>query len=127
LDTAHDISGGGEVVAVAEMALAGGLGMEYMEGGFERKVAGQGAGRADVALFGEEPGAFLVTVPWERWAELQDALEGNVGYDRIGTVGGDSVKIPGYIDVSLTDLRKAHEGDLFGVPGEVLGGSEAVG
>jgi phosphoribosylformylglycinamidine synthase len=128
VDTAHDISGGGEVVAVAEMALAGGLGMEYVEDGFERKVAGQGAGRADVALFGEEPGAFLVTVPRERWAELQDALGGNVGYDQIGTVGGDSVKIPGYIDVSLTDLRKAHEGDLFGVPGEVVvGGSEALG
>ena len=28
VDTAHDISGGGEIVAVAEMALAGGLGIE---------------------------------------------------------------------------------------------------
>jgi phosphoribosylformylglycinamidine synthase subunit PurL len=127
VDTAHDISGGGEVVAVAEMALAGGLGVEYLEDGFERKVTGQGAGRADVALFGEEPGAFLVTVPWERWAELQDALGGNVGYDQIGTVGGVSVKIPGYVDVNLSDLREAYERDLFGVPGEVVGGSEAVG
>ena len=127
VDTAHDISGGGEVVAVAEMALAGGLGMEYVEGGFGRKVAGQGAGRADVALFGEEPGAFLVTVPWERWAGLQDALGGSVGYDQIGTVGGDSVKIPGYIDVTLSELREAYEQDLFGIPGEVVGGSEAVG
>jgi phosphoribosylformylglycinamidine synthase len=127
VDTVHDLSGGGEVVAVAEMALAGGLGIEYVEDGFERRVAGQGAGRADVALFGEEPGAFLVTVPWERWAELQDALGGNVGYDQIGTVGGDSVKIQGYVDVTLSDLREAYERDLFGVPGEVIGGSEAVG
>ncbi len=127
VDTAHDISAGGEAVAVAEMALAGGLGLEYLEGEFERKVAGQGRGKADVALFGEEPGAFLVAVPWERWAALQDALGGDVGYDQIGTVGGDSVKIPGVIDLSLSELREAHEQDLFGVPGEVVGGAEAVG
>jgi len=109
------------------MALAGGLGIEYEPGGFERRIAGQGRGRTDVALFGEESGAFIVAVPWERWAQFQRAVPGDVGYDQIGTVGGDSVKIPGYIDVSLTDLRKAHEGDLFGVPGEVVGGAEAVG
>ena len=33
VDTAHDVSGGGEIVAVAEMALAGGLGIEYEEDG----------------------------------------------------------------------------------------------
>jgi phosphoribosylformylglycinamidine synthase II len=127
VDTAHDVSGGGEVVAVAEMALAGGLGIEYEPGEFERRIAGQGRGRTDVALFGEESGAFIVAVPWERWAQFQRAVPGDVGYDQIGTVGGDSVKIPGFFDVSLTDLREAHEGDLFGVPGEVVGGSEAVG
>ena len=127
VDTVHDIGGGGEIVAVAEMALAGGLGIEYLEGEFERKIAGQGAGRTDVALFGEERGAFIVAVPWERWADLQDALGGSVGYDQIGTVGGDSVKIPGFIDLNLSELRDAYEQDLFGVPGEAVGGSEAVG
>jgi phosphoribosylformylglycinamidine synthase len=127
VDTVHDIGGGGEIVAVAQMALAGGLGIEYLEGEFERKIDGQGAGRTDVALFGEERGAYIVAVPWRRWAELQDALGGSVGYDQIGTVGGDSVKIPGLIDLSLSELRDAYERDLFGVPGEVVGGSEAVG
>src|SRR3712207_5833727 len=56
LDTAHDISGGGEIVAVAEMALAGGFGVEYEEGELERMAAG--GGRADLALFGEGSGAF---------------------------------------------------------------------
>jgi phosphoribosylformylglycinamidine synthase subunit PurL len=50
IDTAHDISGGGEIVAVAEMALAGGLGIEYEEDGLERITSDQG--RTDVALFG---------------------------------------------------------------------------
>ena len=117
VDTAHDISGGGELVAVAKMALAGGLGIEYMEGEFERKFAGQGRGRADVALFGEEHGAFVVAVPWEQRAKLRDALGGDVGYYRIGTVGGDSVKVGDVIDVKLSELREAYERDLFGAPG----------
>jgi len=113
VDTAHDISSGGEVVAVAEMALAGGLGITYTEGEFERKIAGQGRGRTDVALFGEECETFVVAVPWERWADFQAAVPGNVGYDQIGTVGGNRLTIPGLIDVSLSDLKEAYERDLF--------------
>jgi phosphoribosylformylglycinamidine synthase subunit PurL len=113
VDTVHDISGGGEIVAVTEMALAGGVGIEYTDGEFERKIAGQGGGRTDVALFGEEFGAFVVAVPWERWAAFQAAVPGNIGYDQIGTVGGDRLTIPGLIDLGLDELRKAYDGDLF--------------
>ena len=113
VDTAHDISGGGEIVSVAEMALAGGLGIEYCEGELERMVAGQGGGRADVAFFGEAPGEFIVAVPEERWDELQDALRGVAGYDQIGTVGGDRFKIGDLIDLGVRDLREAYERDLF--------------
>ncbi len=127
VDTAHDVSGGGEIVAVTEMALAGGLGIEYLEGELERMSAGQGGGRADVALFGESGDTFLVAVPEERWEELQDALTQAAGYDWIGTVGGDSIKVGDAIDLKLSTLRQAYEQDLFGVPGEVVGGSEAVG
>ena len=127
VDTAHDVSGGGEIVAVAEMALAGGLGIDYEEGELERMAEGQGGGRKDVALFGESADTFLVAVPEERWEELEDALTQAAGYDQIGTVGGDSIKVGDAIDLKLSDLRRAHERDLFGVPGEAVGGSEAVG
>jgi phosphoribosylformylglycinamidine synthase len=113
VDTVHDISGGGEIVAVAEMALAGGLGIEYMEGELERMTSGQGGGRADVALFGEAAGQFIVAVPAERWAALQDALTDVAGYDQIGTVGGDRIKLGDAIDVKLDELREAYERDLF--------------
>jgi phosphoribosylformylglycinamidine synthase subunit PurL len=112
VDTAHDISGGGEIVAVAEMALAGGLGIEYERGELERVTAGRGGGRADVALFGEGSGACVVTVSEERWNELQDVLVG-FAYDAIGTTGGDRFKIGDLIDVRLSDLREAYERDLF--------------
>ena len=127
VDTAHDVSGGGEIVAVAEMALAGGLGIEYEEGELERMTEGQGGGRRDVALFGESGETFIVAVPEERWEELQDVLTQAAGYDQFGTVGGDSIKVGDAIDLKLSDLRKAYERDLFGVPGEVVGGAEPVG
>jgi phosphoribosylformylglycinamidine synthase subunit PurL len=117
VDTAHDVSGGGEIVALAEMALAGGLGFEYDEDVLERMIAGPGRGRADVAFFGEGAGDFIVAVPWERWYELQDALAEAPGYDQIGTVGGDRFKIGSHLDVSLQDLREVYERDLFGEPG----------
>jgi phosphoribosylformylglycinamidine synthase subunit PurL len=114
VDTAHDISGGGEIVAVAEMALAGGLGVEYEEGEAERRIAGRGGGRADVALFGEGGSGFVVAVPEERWDELRDALVG-FAYDVVGTTGGDRVQTGDLIDVKLSDLREAYERDLFEV------------
>jgi phosphoribosylformylglycinamidine synthase subunit PurL len=110
VDTAHDVSGGGEIVAVAEMALAGGLGIEYEEDGLERLTAGRG--RTDVGMFGEVSGAFVVTVPEERWGEVQDALVG-FAYNVVGTTGGDRFEIGDLIDIELSDLREAYERDLF--------------
>ena len=113
VDTAHDVTGGGEMVAVAKMALAGGLGIEYVEGEFESMTAAQGGGRADVALFGEAPGRFIVAVPEECWSELQEALAEAAGYRQIGTVRGDSIQVGDAIDVKLEELREAYERDLF--------------
>jgi phosphoribosylformylglycinamidine synthase subunit PurL len=110
VDTAHDISGGGEIVAIAEMALAGGLGIEYEEGELERMTAGRG--RADVALFGEGSGTFVVAVAEESWDEVQDALV-EFAYDVVGTTGGDRFEIGDLIDVELSELREAYEHDLF--------------
>ncbi len=44
---------------------------------------------------------------------------GDVGYDQIGTVGGDSVKVGDVIDVKLSELREAYERDLFDAAGEI--------
>ncbi len=126
IDTAHDVSAGGEIVALAEMALAGGLGIEYEDIEIEGLINGKGGGRADTGLFGEGGLSFIVAIPDERWDDLQKAL-GNVPYDSIAIVGGDRLILPGLIDVGLDEMRDAHERDLFGVPGEAVGGSEAVG
>jgi phosphoribosylformylglycinamidine synthase II len=112
IDTAHDISRGGEIVALAEMALAGGFGVEYEEVEIRPLINDRGGGRADAALFGENGASFLVAVPEPHWNDLQRAL-GEVPYDSIARVGGDSLRIGELIDVKLEELREAYERDLF--------------
>ena len=85
--------------------------MVFQENEIEPKF---GRGRKDVGLFGETGASFLITAPGERWKELQDALvRAHVPYDDIGQTGGDRLKIPGLIDLSLEELRDAYERDLF--------------
>ncbi len=112
IDTAHDISRGGEIVALAEMALAGGFGVEYEEVEIRPLINDRGGGRADATLFGESGASFLVAVPESHWNDLQRAL-GEVPYDSIARVGGDSLRIGELIDVKLEELREAYERDLF--------------
>ncbi|GLV21507.1 phosphoribosylformylglycinamidine synthase subunit PurL [Sphingobium sp. TomMM35A] len=80
----HDISDGGLLVAIAEMALASGKGAELST---ELTTA---------AAFGEDQGRYVVT------AAAGVDIPGAV---KIGTVGGGQVA-----GVSLADLRLAHEG-----------------
>ena len=131
IDTAHDVSEGGEAVALAEMALAGGIGFDF-DGEVDIQVSRNEVRvdnfpvRAAAFLFGEEGGSYLIAFPEDRWDDVQDALVG-FAYDWLGNAGGRRFKIGGLIDLDLGDLERAYEHDLFGVPGEVVGGSEAVG
>jgi phosphoribosylformylglycinamidine synthase len=102
VDTAHDLSGGGLAVTLAEMMMAGGVGAEA------RLLPG---GRQDVALFGEIGGRILVAIPVERLGELEEHLR-EVHHVRIGETGGERLKVSG-IDVGIGELREAYERDLF--------------
>jgi phosphoribosylformylglycinamidine synthase len=85
LHSAHDIAEGGFAVALAECALAGGLG------------ASVEIDATETALFGEAPGAFIVSGPADR-------IPGRI----VGTVGGDRLRIGAAIDLPLERLREAH-------------------
>jgi len=84
VNAVHDISDGGLLVTIAEMALAGGKG------------ATLDAPLTTAAAFGEDQARYIVTAP--AGADIPGAT-------KIGTVGGDSVA-----GVALTTLRTAHEG-----------------
>ena len=97
----HDVSDGGMAVALAEMALAGGLGAE---------VEAHPDYSAAAWWFGEDQGRYLVTVPDVEVFQKQlakgtrDADTASSGVRRIGTVGGVSL-----FDFELSTLREAPE------------------
>ncbi len=101
----HDISDGGALVAIAEMALAGGIGAEL-------KLPN--AVNAAAVLFGEDQGRMLVTT---RSPESVRAIANasQLLAIEIGTTGGNSIIIRSGQDgtcetISLAELSAAHEG-----------------
>jgi phosphoribosylformylglycinamidine synthase II len=105
LTAVHDVSDGGVAVAVAEMALASGIGAIV-----DAPISGTVAG----ALFAEDQGLYVVTA---RDAALMDVLvhaeEAGVSVERLGrTIANRIIFELSSSDhaMSLDDLRAAHEG-----------------
>jgi len=97
----HDISDGGALVAIAEMALAGSIGVRLTLPNVPNPAA---------VLFGEDQGRFLVTAR-DNDAVIALATSANIFAAPIGIIGGDAVEGPGF-KASLAELRAAHE-DFF--------------
>jgi phosphoribosylformylglycinamidine synthase subunit PurL len=101
----HDLSDGGLAVALAEMAMAGNLGLKW-----ELK-------KADLPwhafLFGEDQARYVLTVPEEHadWL-LNEANRRAVATQVLGHVGGDGLTLPGEQPILISRLRQVHEGWL---------------
>ncbi len=96
---AHDISDGGALVAIAEMSLAGGIGVQ---------VTLPNVPNPGTILFGEDQGRALVTTR-DAQSVIAAATKANIFAAAIGIVGGDAVAGPGFT-ASLAELRAAHDG-----------------
>ncbi|MBI3274973.1 MAG: phosphoribosylformylglycinamidine synthase subunit PurL [Methylocystis sp.] len=104
VSAAHDLSDGGLAVALAEMALCGGVGAAI-----ERLPEGP----AHAILFGEDQARYVASVKAsEADAILRDAHALHVPAEIIGTTGGEALILPGAAPISLEDLRCAHEAPL---------------
>ena len=105
----HDISDGGLAVALAEMAMAGGVGARL--GAMDPAVP------AHAALFGEDQGRYVVTATKEDAVRLTAmATRAGVHWSGLGVTGGDALVIEGE-SVALAALAGAHEGWLPGFMG----------
>src|SRR5712692_6031386 len=95
----HDVSDGGLLVALAEMAMAGGVGASVM--------ARAGA-PAHAFWFGEDQGRYVLTTsdPDAVTARLGAA---GVPARRLGTTGGDSLTVEGADAISTAELRRINE------------------
>jgi phosphoribosylformylglycinamidine synthase len=101
----HDVSDGGLVVAVAEMALAGSIGA---------RLYGAPAFLNELGFwYGEDQARYVVTVKAEQADQLSDRAKlAGVPVRRLGMTHGDAIVLPGERPVLLDELRKRHEGWL---------------
>src|SRR5262249_14597703 len=97
----HDLSEGGLAVAAAEMAFAGGLGVQL---NLEPLATRFGISDDAVQLFSESNSRFLVEVPPEQWSQFADCFAG-LPLVEIGKVTGDAnVVIRGADGQAVVDM-----------------------
>lgn len=101
----HDISDGGLLVAIAEMALAGDRGVQLFP--YEGKLP------SHAAWFGEDQGRYVLEVAT---AEAEEIIERarllGLPARVVGRVHGRALSLKSEADVSLDALRATHEGWL---------------
>ncbi len=103
----HDISDGGLLVAIAEMALAGGIGVEAF--------TYEGTLPAHAVWFGEDQGRYVVSANPDRVAQIIERANSlGIPARQIGRTGGDRLTI-GEDVLALDILRTAHETWLPGL------------
>jgi len=109
----HDLSEGGLAVAAAEMAFAGGLGLELDL----KRVAADSAHEEAVLLFAESNSRFLCEVATDDAAQFENMLSGvphaGIGHvietPRLTVVGASQQTV---IDLSLVEMKSAWQAPL---------------
>jgi phosphoribosylformylglycinamidine synthase len=96
----HDVSDGGLLVAIAEMAMAGLTGARLFTG--PREIPGH------AYWFGEDQGRYVLAVP-DAAALIRAAEAAGLPAARIGTSGGQDLTLPDGGTISVRALRAAHE------------------
>jgi phosphoribosylformylglycinamidine synthase subunit PurL len=95
----HDLSDGGLAVALAEMAIAGGIGASVQAEGAEHAF-----------FFGEDQGRYvLACAPGESAAIAEEAASLGVPLSRIGVTGGETLRLGGAAPLALAALAEAYE------------------
>jgi phosphoribosylformylglycinamidine synthase len=109
----HDLSDGGLLVAIAEMALASGIGA---------KLYGPPAFLTEHGFwFGEDQARYVVTIKPAQADDLAArAKAAGVPIRRIGMTHGAALTLPGEREILLNALRERHEGWL---PAYMAGGA----
>ncbi len=98
---AHDLSDGGLAVALAEMAMASGIGAAV-----ELPASSHHAAQ----WFGEDQGRYLLTAQTgDQQSLLERAAAADVSLMEIGTTGGDRLALPGAPALSVAELKSRHE------------------
>jgi len=99
----HDISDGGLLVALAEMALAADRGMTVNINGGEVPE--------HALAFGEDQARYILSVPADKVEVLiGEARAAGISARKIGAVGGDELVFNASLRLSVQELRDVHQG-----------------
>jgi phosphoribosylformylglycinamidine synthase len=98
----HDLSDGGLIAAVAEMALASGVGVSL-------RMTSET--HAHILLFAEDQARYLIATA-QPDAIFAACAAGGVHASLVGEAGGEAIAAPGLFDLPMHRLREAHEGWL---------------
>jgi phosphoribosylformylglycinamidine synthase len=96
----HDVSDGGVLVAIAEMAMASGVGVRLST--HPRDIPGH------AFWFGEDQGRYLAVVP-DSASFIRAAEAAGVPASRLGHSGGKDLTLPDGGTISVDELRALHE------------------
>jgi len=100
--TVHDIADGGLAVALAEMALAGRIGIQL--------APYDGPLPLHALYYGEDQGRYLLGVAPERVDLVTErAKAAGLPIRVIGKAGGQAISLPGEAPIALATLRDGHE------------------
>jgi phosphoribosylformylglycinamidine synthase len=102
VDTCHDLSDGGLLVTIAEMAMAKGIGASI----------GQAAIADAIGFwFGEDQARYCIATPFAEAEKIvAEARAAGITVAELGKTGGDSLTLDGKDSVKVATLRAAHEG-----------------
>jgi phosphoribosylformylglycinamidine synthase len=102
VDTVHDLSDGGLAVALAEMAMASGIGAMVTKHPDGLPLHG--------FLFGEDQGRYILAVDMDDAAEILDeAKAAGVPAATLGITGGGALNLGDGQTISVAELKAAHE------------------
>ena len=97
----HDCSDGGLALALAEMAMASGIGATVNQLNDVDPIA---------SFFGEDQGRYVVTIAREDLDAVHEAAAAaDIFAPWIGTTGGDTLKLGDARTIKVSDLKAAHE------------------
>jgi phosphoribosylformylglycinamidine synthase II len=102
VDTAHDVSDGGLLVAIAEMAMKDGIGASIGQASLADAIA---------FFFGEDQARYLIAAPFAEAEKIvAEARALYIPVAELGRTGGDVLVIDDKERVSLKQLRDGYEG-----------------
>jgi phosphoribosylformylglycinamidine synthase len=101
VDTCHDISDGGLLVALAEMALPRGIGASI----------GQAGPDAIPFWFGEDQARYVIAAPFAQAEKIvAEARAAFITVAELGKTGGDAIVLDGKASIPVAELKRGFEG-----------------